>query len=216
MSDAVRAGGKAAGAARKPAGSPGGLTAARWLREAAQAITGIDPEAVEQAASLLLETRRRDGTIFVAGNGGSAATASHLALDLQKAGRAPDGSGTRALSLADSMGLITAWGNDTSFDRVFAEQLEVLARSGDALVVISVSGSSPNLVCLLDAARRLGVASVGLLGGSGGKARSMVDVPVLVPSDDYGWVESAHVVVHHVLTYAMRAAATADALRSPS
>jgi D-sedoheptulose 7-phosphate isomerase len=203
MSDAVRAPGK-------PTAAPGGLAAARWLREAAQAIKGIDAESVEQAAALLVETRSRDGTIFVAGNGGSASTASHLALDLQKAGRANGGRGTRALSLADSIGLVTAWGNDTAFDRVFAEQLEVLGRPGDALVVVSVSGSSPNLVTLLATASRLGIRTVGLLGRRGGAARELADVAVLVPSDDYGWVESAHVALHHALTYAVREAARAE------
>jgi D-sedoheptulose 7-phosphate isomerase len=203
MSEPVRGPGK-------PAGAPGGLAVARWLREAVQAIRGIDSEAVEQAAALLVETRSRDGTIFVAGNGGSAATASHLALDLQKAGRANGGRGTRAISLADSIGLVTAWGNDTAFDRVFAEQLEVLGRAGDALVIVSVSGSSPNLVTLLSAATRLGIRTVGLLGRKGGKARDLVDVAVLVPSDDYGWVESAHVALHHALTYAVREAARTE------
>ncbi len=189
-----------------------GAATAAWLREAADTIARIDAEAVARAADLLIAARARGGTIFTAGNGGSAATASHLALDLQKAGRATNGRGTAAISIADSMGLVTAWGNDTSFDRVFAEQLEVLARPGDALVVISVSGSSPNLVCLLEAARRLGLSRIGLLGRSGGKARAMVDVPVLVPSDDYGWVESAHVVLHHILTSALRDAAVAEAM----
>jgi D-sedoheptulose 7-phosphate isomerase len=182
-----------------------------WLRSAVEAIERIDQRSVARAAAALVETRRRGGTIFVAGNGGSAATASHLALDLQKAGRANGGRGTAALCLAESMGLVTAWGNDTSFDRVFAEQLEVLGREGDALVVISVSGNSPNLVALLETAARMDVRTVGLLGCTGGRARGMVDVPVLVPSDAYGWVESAHVVLHHMLAYAMRAAAVAEA-----
>jgi D-sedoheptulose 7-phosphate isomerase len=183
--------------------------AARCLKEAVGAIGGIDATSVAAAADLLLETRRAGGTIFTAGNGGSASTASHLALDLQKAGRATGGRGTAALSLADSMGLVTAWGNDTAFDRVFAEQLEVLGKAGDALVVISVSGSSPNLVALLETAARLGIRRVGLLGRTGGHARGLVEVPILVPCDDYGWVESAHVVLHHVLTYAVRDAAWA-------
>ena len=188
---------------------PNAGQAARWMEEAVEAIRQIDAATVAAAADLLLGTRRAGGTIFVAGNGGSAATASHLALDLQKAGRAPGGKGTAALSLADSMGLVSAWGNDAGFDRVFAEQLEALGKPGDALVVISVSGSSPNLVSLLETAARLGIRRVGLLGRTGGAARALVDVPVLVPSDDYGWVESAHVVLHHVLTYAVRDAARA-------
>ncbi len=184
-------------------------TIAGWLDEAVQAIRRIDAASVARAAEILLTTRQSGGTIFVAGNGGSAATASHLALDLQKAGRASTGRGTAALSIADSMGLVTAWANDTSFDRVFAEQLEVLGKAGDALIVISVSGSSPNLLALIRAARDIGIQSVGLLGRTGGKACALVDLAVLVQSDDYGWVESAHVVLHHILTYAVRASVLA-------
>lgn len=189
---------------------------ARWLDAAAGVLRAVDPAAVAQAADALWQVRVRGGVIYTAGNGGSAGTASHLALDLQKAARSPGGVGTRAVCLSDSVGLITAWGNDTAFDRVFAEQLDVLGQPGDGLVVVSVSGSSPNLIALLEVARAREIVSVGLLGRDGGRARAMVDVPVLVPSDDYGWVESAHVVVHHVLTYALRdAAATVRTLSTP-
>ena len=92
---------------------------------------------------------------------------------------------------------------------MFAEQLEVLGRPGDALIIVSVSGSSPNLMTLLATAGNIGIRTVGLLGRNGGKARDLVDVAILVPSDDYGWVESAHVVLHHALTYAVREAARA-------
>jgi D-sedoheptulose 7-phosphate isomerase len=175
-----------------------------WLTEAARAIQAIDAKAVADAAAALAAVRARGNTIFVAGNGGSASTASHLVLDLQKATRANGKPGTRALALSDNMGLVTAWGNDVDFERVFAEQLQVLGSVGDGLVVISVSGSSPNLLALLECARDMRLVTVGLLGESGGKARSLVDHAVLVPSGDYGWVESAHVVLHHVLTYALR------------
>ena len=163
----------------------------------------VDAEAVARAVSALSDVRKRGRTIFVAGNGGSASTASHLALDLQKAVR-PDGRGTRAISLSDSVGLITAWANDVAFDRAFAEQLAVFAEPGDGLVVFSVSGSSPNLIELLQVARERGVVSVGVLGGAGGRARSMVDHAVLVPSTDYGWVESTHLALEHVITYSLR------------
>jgi len=177
---------------------------ARWLEQAGEALAAVDARAVAGAARVLLETRARGGTVFVAGNGGSASTASHLALDLQKA------AGTRAIALSDNVGLVTAWANDTEFARVFAEQLRVLATPADAVVVISVSGSSPNLVALLETARAMGLASVGLLGRDGGEARSLVDVAVVVPSSDYGWVETAHVALHHVLTYAARDFASAS------
>lgn len=170
----------------------------RWLEQAGKALAAVDPRAMASAARVLLDVRARGGTVFAAGNGGSAATASHLALDLQKA------AGTRAIALSDNVGLITAWANDTAFERVYAEQLKVHGRPGDAVVVFSVSGSSPNLIALLNAARTMGIKSVGLLGRDGGKARALVDAAVVVPSDDYGWVETAHVALHHVLAYAVR------------
>jgi D-sedoheptulose 7-phosphate isomerase len=179
-------------------------TIARWLEEAGDVLRSVDAAALARAADALYDVRARGGVIYTAGNGGSASTASHLALDLQKAARDSDGHRTRALCLSDSVGLITAWGNDTGFERIFAEQLDVLGKSGDGLVVISVSGSSPNLMALLEVARKKDIVSVGLLGRDGGLAGALVDVPVVVKSKDYGWVESAHVVLHHVLTYALR------------
>ena len=182
---------------------------AHALAAAADALRGVDPGALARAVDLLVTVQRGDGVIYTAGNGGSAATATHLALDLQKA------AGARAISLSDNAGLLTAWGNDTSFDRVFAEQLELLGREGDGVIVMSVSGSSPNVIALLDVAREKGMRSVGLLGCDGGRAAALVDVPVIVPSDDFGWVESVHTVLHHALTYALRDAATeAQAARS--
>jgi len=178
-------------------------TIGSWLSDASRTVASLDADAIARAIAALVQVRERGGTVFTAGNGGSALTASHLALDLQKAAR-PDGRGTRAVALSDSVGLITAWANDVDYDRVFAEQLLVLAEPGDGLVVFSVSGSSPNLIALLEAARERGVVSVGILGGDGGKARPLVTHAVVVPSPDYGWVESAHLVLEHVITYSLR------------
>src|SRR3989442_15180460 len=89
---------------------------ARWLDAAAGVVRAVDPGAVARAADTLCQVRARGGVIYTAGNGGSAGTASHLALDLQKATRRPGGVGTRAVCLSDSVGLINAWGNDTAFE----------------------------------------------------------------------------------------------------
>ena len=174
-----------------------------WSDEMSAVMASLDHDAIAKAIEALAAVRRSGGTIFTCGNGGSAGTASHLALDLQKAARGPSG-GTRALCISDSMGLITAWANDADFDRVFAEQLAVLGRRGDALLVISVSGSSPNLIVALETAKTLGIVTVGFLGKDGGAARGRCDWPIVVRSEDYGWVESAHVVLHHMVTNALR------------
>jgi len=174
-----------------------------WLAEAARVIASVDPVEVAAAVQALADVQAARGTIFTAGNGGSASTASHFALDLQKWARR-DGRGMRAISLSDSIGLITAWANDTDFERVFSEQLATLGAPGDALVVFSVSGSSPNLLAALETARERQIVTVGVLGKDGGRARALVDHAVVVRSEDYGWVESAHLVLDHVMTYAMR------------
>ena len=178
------------------------------LAPAADALRGVDPGALARAVDILVNVQRGDGVIYTAGNGGSAATAA------SRARLAEGGGGARDFAFRQC-GAITAWGNDTSFDRVFAEQLELLGREGDGVIVMSVSGSSPNVIALLDVAREKGMRSVGLLGCDGGRAAALVDVPVVVPSDDFGWVESVHTVLHHALTYALRDAATeAQAARS--
>ena len=176
-----------------------------WLADARRAIETMDAEAVTRAAQALADVRFRGGTIFIAGNGGSASTANHFACDLQKATRI-EGQGTRAISLSDNTALLTAWGNDLSFDCVFAEQLRLLAVRGDALVLLSVSGSSPNLLEALSVAREMNLTTVALLGKDGGRAASLVNHSVIVSSDDYGWVESAHLVLEHVITCYVRRA----------
>ena len=175
----------------------------RWLGEMSAVLEALDQAEVVAATQALIDVQRNERTIFTCGNGGSASTASHLALDLQKAARG-NTRRTRALCLSDSVGLITAWANDNDFAQVFAEQLNVLARAGDALVVVSVSGSSPNLIRALEAARERELVTVGLLGKNGGLAAALCDYPVVVRDKDYGWVESVHVVLHHVLTNALR------------
>ena len=176
-----------------------------WLAGARKAIESVDAAAVARAGQALAEARFRGGTVFIAGNGGSASTANHFACDLQKATRI-EGRGTRAISLSDNTALLTAWGNDVSFDSVFAEQLRLLAAPGDALVLFSVSGSSPNLLKALAAARKMSLTTVALLGRDGGRAAPMVDHAVIVSSEDFGWVESAHLVLAHVLTCYVRRA----------
>lgn len=183
----------------------------RWIGEASGVLSAIDKGAIARAIEALVAVQQAEGTIFTCGNGGSASTASHLALDLQKAARANQ-LRTRALCVSDSVGLITAWANDSAFEWVYAEQLDVLAKADDALVVISVSGSSPNLIRALAVARKKGLVTVGMLGKDGGSAAALCDAPVIVRSDDYGWVESAHVVLHHVLTNALRESATRGSL----
>ena len=146
----------------------------------------------------------RGSQVFVVGNGGSASTASHMACDLAKTvlrgSNEPYAKRFRVVSLTDNVALLTAWANDTSYDAVFAEQLRNAAVAGDILVAISASGNSPNVLQALITARELGLTSVGLLGFGGGKAESIVDLSLVVPSTSYGYVEDAHVILNHLIT----------------
>ena len=172
--------------------------------EVADVAAAIDLTDLERAAVMLLTCQARGRVVFVVGNGGSAATASHFACDLSK-GTRRDGPPTfHVVSLTDNVPLLTAWANDSGYERVFSEQLTALARPGDLLVAISASGDSPNVVAAVDAARSCGMAIVGLSGRSGGRLANMVDALVNVPSDRIEVVEDAHLIVAHSLCVAVR------------
>ena len=140
--------------------------------EIADVAAAIDLACLERVAVMLLNCQARGRVVFVVGNGGSAATASHFACDLSK-GTRRDGPPTfHVVSLTDNVPLLTAWANDSGYEHVFSEQLTALARPGDLLVAISASGNSPNVVAAIDAARSCGMAVVGLTGRSGGRLRA--------------------------------------------
>ena len=172
--------------------------------EIADVAAAIDLACLERAAIMLLTCQARGRVVFVVGNGGSAATASHFACDLSK-GTRRDGPPTfHVVSLTDNVPLLTAWANDSGYERVFSEQLTGLAQPGDLLVAISASGNSPNIVAAVDAARSCGMAVIGLSGRSGGRLVNMVDALVNVPSDRIEVVEDAHLIVAHSLCVAVR------------
>jgi D-sedoheptulose 7-phosphate isomerase len=162
----------------------------------------IDAEAVDRVVARLREARDSGGTIFIAGNGGSASTASHWANDLGKAtklsGRAP----VRVMCLADNMSWLTALANDEGYDRAFAGQIENFAQEGDVLAVISASGNSANLLHAVDVAQEQGAATVGLLAFDGGALRSRLDDYVWLPTEKgaYELAEDSHAVLCHIMT----------------
>jgi D-sedoheptulose 7-phosphate isomerase len=177
---------------------------AGYWTEIADVAAEIDVTAVAQAANRLLDCQARGGVVFIAGNGGSAATASHMACDLAK-GTRRDGPPTfRVVALTDNVPLLTAWANDTSYDRVFAEQLRSLAQPGDLLIAISASGNSPNVVAAVEAAALLGVETLAVSGRSGGRIARLADRVIRVPSDRIEVVEDAHLIVAHSVCVAAR------------
>jgi len=172
------------------------LTALRLLLEQ------IDLEAVGRVFQTLRSARDRRSTIFIAGNGGSASTASHWVNDLGKAtkrsGRAP----IRVIGLSDNTSWLTALANDEGYERAFAGQLENFAQPGDVLIVLSASGNSTNLVKAVELASSRGMTTIALLGFDGGKLKSIVDEMIWVETEKgaYELVEDAHSVLTHAIT----------------
>lgn len=175
-----------------------------YWRELA-AVTDRMPYAlIGRAAELLLDCQRRGGTIFVLGNGGSAATASHFACDLAKGTRTNGKPSFRVVALNDNVPLLTAWANDTSYERVFAEQLVALVRPADLVIAISASGNSPNVLAAAHVAREAGVPTIALTGRTGGRLRNLSSLTIAVPSDSIEQVEDAHLIIAHSVCVALR------------
>jgi len=143
-------------------------------------------------------TLRGGGTLFFAGNGGSAADAQHLATEyvVRYHTNRP---AMRAVALTTDTSLLTACANDMGFDEVFARQVEALAESGDLLVLHSTSGESPNVIRAAQAARARGVAVVALLGRTGGELKNLADVALIIPSDDTARIQELHLAIEHVI-----------------
>lgn len=177
------------------------MTPSEYLLELSKVLKTLDLQKVTRLTNLIRKSR---GTIFVCGNGGSAATASHLAADLNKTvlGKKPLTAKPkfRIFCLNDSIPLMTAWGNDTEYKHIFSQQLRNLGRPGDLLIVLSASGNSPNILEAVRLAKRLKIKTFGLLGFGGGKAKSLLDDCLVVNSDNYGPVEDTHLIINHLVT----------------
>ncbi len=159
---------------------------------------------LNKLAEILLECQKRDNTIYLLGNGGSAATASHFACDLAKGTRIRERPAFRVIALNESVPLMTAWANDTAYERIFAEQLSALVRPNDVVLLISVSGNSPNILAAARTARQAGAFVVALTGQSGGRLASIADLAVCVPAQSVEQAEDAHLIIAHSLCVFLR------------
>ena len=156
-------------------------------------------EPVARYTALVRKTLANQGTIYFAGNGGSAAHAQHMATEYVVRYQPVARHAARALALSTDSSLLTAAANDLGFETIFARQVEAHGRPGDLLVLISTSGNSANLVRAAEAARAYELSIVGLLGGSGGRLKDLVDVAIVVPSGDTALVQEIQMAVdHHV------------------
>jgi D-sedoheptulose 7-phosphate isomerase len=177
-------------------------TVTGYLRVFEKLLHEIDLESVSRVVQRLQIACERGAMVYIAGNGGSAATASHWVNDLGKMTESLALPPMRVMSLSDNVSWLTALANDEGYERIFSGQLENFAQAGDVLIVISASGNSPNLVRAVELARNRGVISIGLLGFDGGVLKKMVDECLWLPSEKgaYGLVESGQALLCHILT----------------
>ena len=183
-------------------------------------MSALDLESLERVGQLLDRKSRQGSTIFSAGNGGSAATASHIAADLSWGRRMGDQRRPRAMSLVSNMPIMTALANDVGYADVFAEQLKGLFRDGDVVVAISASGNSENVLKAAQFANDHGGTSVGLVGFDGGKLKDICQLCIHVPTPRgaYELVEDVHHAVCHMLANYLKFAAAhrQDSVATPS
>ena len=153
---------------------------------------------VVTVASVLSQALRDGGVIYWCGNGGSASDSQHLAAELVgrfRKDRRPLGS----VALSSDTSVLTCVANDFGYEKIFSRQIESLGRRGDVLVAISTSGNSMNVVEAVKSARQAEIATIGLLGGSGGMLRELVDYPMLVPSTFTARIQESHILIGHIL-----------------
>jgi D-sedoheptulose 7-phosphate isomerase len=172
-----------------------------YFRQLARILPQLPFGAIDAVASVLLQAYDEGRTVFLFGNGGSAASASHAVCDLNKgAASAENSRRLKVISLTDNVPLLTAWANDAGYERIFAEQLKNYLRPRDVALAISCSGDSPNVLLGLKTARAMGGTTLGLTGYQGGRMRSLCDMSVVVPSDDMRMIEDMHHAVLHALS----------------
>ncbi len=173
-----------------------------YVRAEKAALDSIPTEGVAQLVDKLRDALKNDRQIFVFGNGGSAANASHFATDLGKGSSDKVGKGFRILSLNDNVSWMTALGNDYSYDDVFVRQLRNYGKAGDLVITMSVSGNSPNLVKAFEWAKQNGLRTVALVGAKRGRLAEISEQVIVVNDTHYGRVEDAHMGICHIACYA--------------
>lgn len=173
-----------------------------YLDAQKRAVDSISVEGVTRCIEILREAHQADRQIFVCGNGGSASNASHFATDLGKGSSDKLGKRFRVLSLTDNVSWITALGNDYAYEDIFSRQLENYARPGDALIAVSVSGNSPNVVNALHWAKKHGMRNIALVGSKRGRCAEFAEELLVVDDTHYGRVEDTQMHVLHLLCYA--------------
>jgi D-sedoheptulose 7-phosphate isomerase len=175
-----------------------------YLTQIQETVSKLPADLMNQVIAILLERARWGSKIFIFGNGGSAATASHFACDLAKNTMVPNAPRFRVIGLTDNVSLISAWANDTAYDNIFAAQLKPLIDAGDVIIGISCSGNSPNVLNAMEVARQHGAITIAFTGDRGGRLKEMVDLCIQAPSPLIEQQEDVHLILEHCICAAIR------------
>jgi len=175
-----------------------------YFQDVKAAMDRIPVEAVTRIYECVVRAYDEDRQVFIIGNGGSAANASHAACDLGKGTHHPGRRRFRVVSLADNTPVATAYANDLSYDQIFAEPIRTLARDGDLVIALSGSGNSPNVLEGVKAAREVRARSVALTGYGGGKLKDLADETLIVPSSNMQHIEDCHLILCHLIYHGIR------------
>lgn len=169
-------------------------------------LNSLDTNEINNIIDLIVDAYINDKFVFVIGNGGSAANASHFAQDLAKGTRkSPDQiRRLKALSLTDNTPFLTAQGNDEGYDSIFEQQLRTFAKIGDYVIAISGSGNSPNIIKAIEWANNNGVVSIGVTGYDGGKLINIAHHKLHVPLNEMCTAESIHSIIFHYVILELR------------
>lgn len=175
-----------------------------YIQDIQQTIDLLPVDAIEAAVTRMHQARLDHQQIFVMGNGGSAATASHMACDLGKNTVATNYPRIRIHALTDNMPFFSAYGNDCGYETVFAEQLATYVDANDVVVAISASGNSANVLNAVELAQKKHAYTIGWSGYDGGKLATMVDLPIVVPCHNIEQIEDIHMMLSHMMTMGLR------------
>lgn len=166
-----------------------------------ETLNGLDLTKVDQAIAWLAEARDNGRTIYMTGNGGSAASASHFVCDMLKGASFKRDKRFRIMSLHDNMPTLTAYSNDVDYHDAAVEQLKNFAQAGDIVIAISGSGNSPNVLRAIEYANANGLKTIGLTGRDGGKLGPLVQLQIHTPEPHMGRIEDAHMIALHMICY---------------
>ena len=175
-----------------------------YLQNLHQAASALDSDKLDQLYNLIDAARRDGRQVFVLGNGGSAATSSHWVCDFAKGANVEGARRLKIFAPVENMSILTAYGNDVSYDCVLSEQMKNLLNPGDLVISMSVSGSSPNLLRAHELAQPLGCTCVSIIGDYNGKLKACSDLVIEVPSRNYGIVEDIHLILGHMFSQCLK------------